>query len=93
MYDRIERKSWLDRSTKDVLRLEVRESCDKEAIILDKLDTKLKNFYKTFKINEISIRISRLENLSESEKTVFKNFLNSLADSNDHTDHIEIKIN
>ncbi len=53
----------------------------------------MKKFYKTFKLNEISIRISRLENLSESEKTVFKNLLNSLADSNDHIDHIEIKIN
>jgi hypothetical protein len=38
MYNRIERKSWLDRSTKDNLRVEVRVSNDKEAIILDKLN-------------------------------------------------------
>jgi hypothetical protein len=93
MYNRIERKSWLDRDKKDILREEIRESSEKETIILEKLDTKLKNLYKTFKLNEISLRISRFQNLSDSEKSVFKNFLKNLADSKDNIDHIENKIN
>jgi hypothetical protein len=34
MYNRIERKSWLDRDTKDIFREEIRKSSEKETIIL-----------------------------------------------------------
>jgi hypothetical protein len=93
LYDRIESKAWLTRETKDELRLKIRESSDEEKDLFIKLDNKLKNLYRKYRLNEICKRISRFESMKENEKCIFKNLIENLADSEDHVDLIEQKIN
>jgi hypothetical protein len=39
------------------------------------------------------MRISRFESMKENEKCIFKNLIENLADSEDHVDIIEQKLN